>query len=347
MVLTDEEQKDEKFRNMLSDFRAIIRRGKKSNTYKFVLARSILEFVKNNESEIKKNIENNKVTAINYSTFADYFLKFYWRQQKSKIPQNYDTDSIPSAVKTLKNLFDSHPQPEKFDMISEELKVNARKKILQGVFGTGSKGIVLPAFQNIPVGNKSIKKETFYKDEPKNKQIIINPDTMQFFIHYRDLLDSFVILELAKFLDKIKSSPGIVSKIEAPDFDRTTLKTHEKVLTKYFENCFYCKENLDGLIIHVDHFIPFSYIFENKYWNLVLSCSACNLYKSDSLAKDFQMELIKRNNDFRDEIDDLRKDLKKLDMYDWEKEFDRIYRNCRQYGFSEIEMSVYCKEKIK
>ena len=41
--------------------------------------------------------------------------------------------------------------------------------------------------------NKSIKKETFYKDEPKNKQIIINPDTMQFFIHYRDLLDSFVI----------------------------------------------------------------------------------------------------------------------------------------------------------
>ena len=354
MIQTDEEQNGEKFSNMLSDFRAIIRRGKKSNTYKFVLARSILEFVKNNESEIKKNIENNKVTAINYSTFADYFLKFYWRQQKSKIPQNYDTDSIPSAVKTLKNLFDSHPQPEKFDMISEELKVNARKKILQGVFGTGSKGIVLPAFQNIPVGNKSIKKETFYKDEPKNKQIIINPDTMQFFIHYRDLLDSFVILELAKFLDKIKSSPGIVSKIEAPDFDRTTLKTHEKVLTKYFENCFYCKENLDGLIIHVDHFIPFSYIFENKYWNLVLSCSKCNLKKSDSLAKDFKMELINRNNQFRRNLDrsdeDFKKidlDFKKLDVDNWEKEFERIYRNCLEYGFSEIEMTVYCKEKIK
>ena len=354
MVQTDEEQNGEKFSNMLSNFRAIIRRGKKANTYKFVLARAILEFVKDNELEIQKNIKNNRDTSINYSEFVDYFLKFYWRQQKSKIPQNHNTDSIPNAVKVLKKLFDSHPQPEKFDMVPEELKINAKNEILKGVFGTGRKSQVIPKFQNIPVGNKSIKKETFYKDEPKNKQIIINPDTMQFFIHYRDLLDSFVILELAKFLDKIKSSPGIVSKIEEPDFDRTTLKTHEKVLYRYFKNCFYCKENLDGLIIHVDHFIPFSYIFENKYWNLVLSCSKCNLKKSDSLAKDFKMELINRNNQFRRNLDrshkDFKKidlDFKKLDVDNWEKEFERIYRNCLEYGFSEIEMSVYCKEKIK
>jgi hypothetical protein len=349
---SNEERKDEKFRNMLSDFRAIIRRGKKSNTYKFVLARSILEFVKNNESEIKKNIDNNRVTIINYSTFADYFLKFYWRQQKSKIPQNHNTDSIPSAVQTLKELFDKHPQPEKFDMVSEELKIHARKKILQGVFGTGSKSQVIPKFQTIPVGKKSMKKENFYKNEPDNKQIIINPDSMQFFIHYRDLLDSFVILELAKFLDKIKPSPGIVSKIEEPDFDRTTLKTHERLLNKYFKNCFYCNEDLDGLTIHVDHFIPFSYIFENKYWNLVLSCSKCNLNKSDSLAKDFKMELIARNNQFRHDLDrqnkdfkTVDKDFKKLDEGNWETEFERIYRNCQEYGFSEIKKSEILKRK--
>jgi hypothetical protein len=345
LVQTDEEQNGEKFSNMLSDFRAIIRRGKKSNTYKFVLARSILEFVKNNESEIKKNIDNNKVTAINYSTFADYFLKFYWRQQKSKIPQNYDTDSIPSAVKTLKELFDKHPQPEKFDMISEELKVNTRKKILQGVFGTGSKSQVIPKFQNIPSGNKSKKRETFYKNDPKSKQIMVNPNAMQFFIYYGDLLDSFVILELAKFLDKIKSSPGIVSKIEEPEFDRTALKTHERVLKRSFKNCFYCDEKLNGLITHVDHFIPFSYIFENKYWNLVLSCSKCNLNKSDSLAKDFKRDLIDRNNQFRENIGELNLDLKKLDVDNWEKEFEMIYRNCLQYGFTEIKRSEILRRK--
>lgn len=337
---------------MLSDFFAIINRGKKNNTYKFVLARAILKFVEKEEKEIKKNIDANINTSITYSELADHFLEFYWYQQKSKIPQNYNTTSPPNAVDILEELFEKHPQPENFNMAKEKIpKVIAdyKEKILKKVFGKGYLSQVIPKFQKIPQeGGKSIPADTvFYDDDFDNKKIIVNPNVMQFFIHYRMLLEPFVVLELAKFLDNIKSSPGIVSKIEAPKFDRTTLKPQERVLNKYFKNCFYCNENLDGVKIHVDHFIPFSYIFENKYWNLVLSCSACNLYKSDSLAKDFQMELIKRNNDFRDEIDDLRKDLKKLDMYDWEKEFDRIYRNCRQYGFSEIEMSVYCKEKIK
>jgi hypothetical protein len=345
LIQTDEEQNGEKFSNMLSDFRAIIRRGKKANTYKFVLARAILEFVKDNELEIQKNIKNNRDTPINYSEFADYFLKFYWRQQKSKIPQNHNTDSIPNAVKTLKNLFDSHPQPEKFDMVPEELKINAKKEILKGVFGTGTNSQVIPKFQNIPSGKKSKKKETFYINDPKNKQLIVNPNSMQFFIHYRDLLDSFVILELAKFLDKIKSSPGIVLKIEEPEFDRTALKTHEKILGDPFKNCFYCEKKLDELITHVDHFIPFSYIFENKYWNLVLSCSKCNLNKSDSLAKDFKRTLIDRNNQFRHKIDELNLDLKKLDVDNWEKEFEMVYRNCLQYGFSEITRSEILRRK--
>jgi hypothetical protein len=344
-LVTFDEGNEEKFANLLSDFRAIIRRGKKANTYKFVLARSILEFIKDNELEIKKNIENDVDTHINYSKFADYFLKFYWRQQKSKIPQNHNTDSIPNAVKTLKNLFDRYPQPEKFDMVPEELKSNAKNEILKGVFGTGTNSQVIPKFQNIPSGNKSKKKETFYKNDPKSKQIMVNPNAMQFFIYYRDLLDTFVILELAKFLDKIKSSPGIVSKIEEPEFDRTTLKTHERVLKRSFKNCFYCDEKLNGLITHVDHFIPFSYIFENKYWNLVLSCSKCNLNKSDSLAKDFKRELIDRNNQFRENIGKLNLDLKKLDVDDWEKEFEMIYRNCLQYGFTEIKRSDILRRK--
>lgn len=327
------------FKNMMNDFFAIINRGKKANTYKFVLARAILEYVKINESEIKKNIDTNKDTPVEYSILADHFLKFYWHQQKSKIPQNYNTDIPPTAVTVLKKLFDSYPQPEKFDMLSKDLRESTKIKILDGVFGSGSKSQVVPKFQNIPDGKKSPKKETFYKDDFKNKRIMINPKSMQFFTHYRVLLESFVVLGLAKFLDKIKSSPGIVSKIEDPEFDRTTLKVHEKILKKYFKNCFYCDVKLDVLITHVDHFIPFSYVFENKYWNLVLSCSKCNLNKSDSLAKDFKTMLADRNNEFRGEIDELHLDLKKLDLDNWEKEMNRIYTNCLEYGFTEIKKS--------
>ena len=123
------------FDDMLSDFFAIINRGKKNNTYKFVLARAILKFVEKEEKEIKKNIDANINTSITYSELADHFLEFYWYQQKSKIPQNYNTTSPPNAVVEMKKLFKKYPQPENFNMAKEKIpediayykKKNSRK----------------------------------------------------------------------------------------------------------------------------------------------------------------------------------------------------------------------------
>lgn len=169
---------------------------------------------------------------------------------------------------------------------------------------------------------------------------------MKFFIQYRILLEKFVVLEWAKFLDGIRTSPGIISKIEDPVFDRMSLKPQEKILKKFFKDCFYCGRDLDDLPkdvkIHVDHFIPRSYVAEDELWNLVLSCSECNLNKSDSLAVDFKENLMKYNKLAKIKIEELKKSLKNLDNgFGWEQEVNRIYDNCLEYGFTEI-----CKSKI-
>lgn len=332
----------------LKEFFNIIMLGKKSNTYKFALARSILEFVKKNETQIQVNIDDDRYTTIDYSMLADNFLRYYWYQEKSKIPQNFNADDLPHVIQILRKIFKDHSQPENFDMVPEELKEMAKKKILQKVFGKehSKTSQVVPRFQNISVGKKTVKKETFYKNDEKNRRILVNPNAMKFFIHYRILLEKFVVLEWAKFLDSIRSSPGIVSKIEDPKFERKSLKPQEKVMKKYFETCFYCNEPLDRLTVHVDHFIPFSYIFENELWNLVLSCSKCNLNKSDSLPMDFKDMLIEQKDKFRKKIPDLNKSLRKLDNgFGWKKEMERIYRNCLEYGFTEIGKAEILKRK--
>ena len=38
-----------------------------------------------------------------------------------------------------------------------------------------------------------------------------------------------------------------------------------------------------GAKIHVDHFIPWSFVKEDKLWNFVLSCPECNIKKSNIL----------------------------------------------------------------
>lgn len=233
-------------------------------------------------------------------------------------------------------------------MVEEEVKTNAINEILNGVFNKyeHTTSQVVPRFQNIRIGRDTIEKETFYKNDEDNKRILVNPKAMEFFIHYRILLEKFVVLELAKFLDNIRTAPGIISKIEDPVFDRKSLKPQEIILKRFFTTCFYCERKLEDLVIHVDHFIPRSYVGEDKLWNLVLSCSECNLNKSDSLAVDFKNDFITNNNLFRSEIPELETSLKNLETaFGWEKEMDRIYENCIKYGFTEIKKSKILERK--
>ena len=328
-------------RELFKEFYHIITTGRKNNSYKFALARSILEFVKKNEIDIKENIKKNKDTPIHYSVFAEDFFRYYWHQVKFRIPQNYNSNSIPRAVKIVIEIY-KKPQPEKFEMVDESVKKSAIKKILSCVFNKfdSKTSQVVPRFQTIMIGKEGIEKETFYKNDEPNKKILVNPIAMTFFIKNRVLLEKFVILEWAKFLDGIKTAPGIISKIEDPVLERSSLKPFERILKKHFKKCFYCNEELsklpENVRIHVDHFIPRSYVGDDKMWNFVLTCSRCNTSKSDSLAVDFKSKFFKNRKDFKNKIPKLRKSLKDLDEKTWKKQITQIYDNCLDYGFTQI-----------
>ena len=339
---------DESFQKI---FFHIILSGRKSNSYKFALARSILEYVNSNVPEIQKNIQNNRDTEIPYQVFAEDFFKYYWHQCKAKIPQNFNSDSVPRAVAIVKKIFDDeeNPQPEKFPDVKEEVHKKAVKQILSGVFNKydSKTSQVVPRFQNVMKGKQSIPNEIFYKNDEKNKRILVNPDAMEFFISNRMLLEKFVIFEWAKFLNSIKTSPGIISNLEDPEYDRVSLKPFERVLKKFFDKCFYCNESIcpppEGVKIHVDHFIPRSYVGNDAMWNFVLSCSRCNLSKSDSLADEFTDKFFKNISIYKDKIEELKLSIKNLDEKNWKKEIQKIYDNCYDYGFIKITKSDILK----
>ena len=76
---------------------------------------------------------------------------------------------------------------------------------------------------------------------------------------------------------------GCWSHIAIPQ--REDLSIFRQVLYKEFEqqSCFYCGKKLHE--IHVDHFIPWIFIKEDKLWNFVLSCPSCNIKKSNKIPK--------------------------------------------------------------
>lgn len=320
---------------MRKTFASILTKGRKDNTYKFALARYLLDYSKRPTDQLE----------IPYNDIAKAFLKYYWHQEcKFRIRQNFNKEKPPAVIKIIREEFGTKYEPAPFSKINKENKDQVRRaeeKILKKVFGSEERKTsnVVPRFQNIASGSSVRRDQIFYDYDDSKQVLILKPEAREFFRRNYTSLFKSVILEWAKFLEKINTLPKLIAKIETAETKRHSLKKYVK-LFKDMNHCFYCNSKLEKGYTHVDHFIPWSYIFDDDAWNLVLSCSTCNIKKRDSLAQEeFLNELIKRNSTYYEKIMALKKSLDYLDSgRGWRTEIQHTYSNCLDYGFPPIKL---------
>lgn len=319
-------------------FNTILTKGRKDNTYKFALARFLIEYSSNQaELDIETRISNNQPYTIKYSVIAQSFLKYYWHQIcKYKIRQNYNPEKLPLIVQIIQYIFGKEYIPDSFESMEKEKIERAELEISRECFRE-----VIPRFQNISSGIRVVPHNVFY--EYRENQISLKPEAVKYFKETYHMLLKSITLEWAKFLEKLnKGLPMLISKIEGHIPDRGSLEKINQVLNIYFNRCFYCNSVFpqDKRMIHVDHVIPWSYIYEDEIWNLVLSCRACNLKKHSSLPSDYHIKrLTKRNAEYSDKIELLKKSLMKLDPENhYENAIMKHYHSSLDYGFTVVHM---------
>ena len=136
-----------------------------------------------------------------------------------------------------------------------------------------------------------------YSFSKKEEYIQFNPIVYTFLCKNKTIVEKLNYYEWARFLEKVNSdSTDLLTKIDVSS-KRNDLTYYRNILFEEFENrCFYCGKKLTQSNVHVDHFIPWSFIKDDNLWNFVLSCSECNLRKNDKLADvSFLETLIHRN----------------------------------------------------
>jgi len=134
----------------------------------------------------------------------------------------------------------------------------------------------------------------------------------------------------AEFLEKTnRLVPRIIQKVASNAAKRTSLTKYVGILRARSDACFYCERRLDGTVnVHVDHVIPWSFLFEDPLWDLVLACESCNTKKSDSLpVESLVMKLIERNEA---EADYLREHVSFMARKD---EIEQLYRVALSVGW--------------
>ncbi len=315
-------------------FLNIIGHSSKDNTYKFALARFLLEYSRTSTK-----------THVDFPTIARYFLEYYWTQIcKLKMKHAPQIKKKPEIVKIIETEFTEQYYPQTFKEICQlepEKIQKCTEQITKRCFHN-----VIWRFQKIKI-NKATPVRLFFdyhiaRVVNSNKKYVdldyginLNPNAIEFFRRYNVVLLKAVILEWAKFLENLNIRlPKIIAKTEGKNIMRGSLTKYRHILDPFFKECFYCEEELlAGRKTHVEHIIPFDYIAEDDIWNLTLVCERCNLKKLGALPPEkYIKKLILRNQDYQNRIPTLEKSLIRLGQ-DFDKIVKDHYQNAQSHGY--------------
>jgi hypothetical protein len=243
---------------------------------------------------------------------------------------------LPLIVQIIQDIFGQDYILEPFESMDEIKIAKEESEIRKKCFSE-----VIPRFQNLIEGNRTVNRSLFYMYD--RNAIRVKPKALQFFKENYMLLFKSIILEWARFLERTNHGlPRLISKIEYYVSERRSLESYKRILRERVDLCFYCNNRLssDSRRVHADHFIPGSYVYEDEIWNLVLTCSSCNLKKHSSLPQQkFVKKLIDEYGRQGMTMGKFSKSLVRLDPTgNYEYALNRYYQSCLDYGFTIKEM---------
>ena len=261
--------------------------AKKTSTYKFALIKAILDNLLN-------NIPTDAGQEILYSILFEKFAESYWNLVvKYNLHQQPPTkEGKTSKIEQIfKEAVAKNPLLENIEFAS--IEKSTQNQLISKV-QTECKKYVLGAL------NQDFNFCIFGFLENSDR-IILSHGAYEFCLRHKMEIEKLNYYAWAKFLENINEENllyKVISKIETSLPERKPLDIFRQILFEEFEqnNCFYCGKKLNSTIIHVDHFIPWSFVKEDKLWNFVLACSECNIKKSDKLPSKNLISKIQNRN---------------------------------------------------
>jgi 5-methylcytosine-specific restriction endonuclease McrA len=294
-------------------------KSRNSTTYKFVLIKSILE-----------NLYNvNEKLELNYFQLFGSFAKIYWNlvvhnglNQINMAGKRAEVQSI------LLDFQQKHQIPKEFvfDKLSNEFQIEIINKVKKKC-----KVNVMGAL----FGDTS---STIYTFDNESETVRLNMSYYSFMQRFQRVLNYLTNYHLAIFLEKFNEqgdTTNILLKVENVS-RRSSLDQFYQVLSSFYEgSCFYCeKEIKQKTKAHVDHFIPWSFIQADQLWNLVISCSTCNLAKNDKLAHQQFLDILIDRNDQLLKVSEVKS---RIDMKIYTRDkLKQLYTYSKDNGFTDI-----------
>lgn len=272
----------------------IVTKGLNTNSYKFALWRALARLAPDT---------NDKSPKIFKRDLSPLFLEYYWPLElKYHIRQGIDPDKDPVVMKLIRQL-------EYAGTIRQGETLADFKRRMPDTHQTLLVGIEREAFDDViprfhTVLSEPIAPEIFTFTGRIGKAgdaIELTEGSRQFLIDYKKLVDYVAVSGWVRFTEGFTSAPRLHDKIDGRIFKRGPVsKWRDSLLAIQSGRCFYC-ESHDVVPPEVDHVLPWTFVLEDRTWNLVLACRKCNNEKRDRLTNMTAIEsLCERNKAIAD-----------------------------------------------
>ena len=311
-------------------FNQFLSTGDMSSTYKPIFLRSLLDLGQYNIHGSNNSLVGSKWVEIDGDTITldlafivTRFIKYYWDMEHSfKLRQTHNPNDaviLPIIRKAHEN--SSSKNPPTIKTIADDDHNDLRFKVIKSCIKPQVLKYLLTDMPDLYIRQK-------YTNKIKLKTSLIS-----FLKEHRIIIKNSLNYKLTTYLGKInKSIPQIAMKIDEENYPSRKLdKKVEKAIDNEHQNhCFYCDRVYDTpKKRHIDHVIPFNYIFTTDVYNCVPACIHCNLSKSDILPKRYFFDcVIERNDRIVNKIKKFSSEIRK-DFSNYDKDcYMRTYDNC-------------------
>ena len=279
----------------VNDWLTIIETMQNENTYKLAWGRSILETI--GEKEINDDI------VILFDELSPKIIKYYWNQIyffNLKQGSNRTPEIVTAVNEMIKKYQTEHnsnipvwyEKAEAYFMSQKEYY----KKMITRVSITLTKDV---SWRFMRSGDNNLE---LYVLDRKKRMIRFTKKQAEQLKEYRYILTQLLNYRWAQLLEQFNTAPRIASKVKGlsnAKLKRNSLTKFKNILLESFDEKpvdFYTGKILQENDITVDHVIPWSFMYSDDIWNLVLTSRSNNSKKSNTIPTENDIEQLKQRN---------------------------------------------------
>lgn len=303
----------------------VIENMNNDNTYKLAWGRAIVECVNN-------AIINDNDLVIEFNDISKCMIRYYWNQMFFfNLKQSPYTNSEPVVCKLVNELIEEYKKKSQSEIpvwFEDGIKI-IDNKFYCSIVKKVSTTLTYDVAWRFKIANNE-EVDLYDYDKKKGLFIVIKKENAVILKDYSIIISKLLNYKWTQLLETYNFAPKIAKKVNGlsiAKLKRNSLSKYKEELLKQFKDGkiidFYTDEVIDENNVSIDHVIPWSFMYSDDIWNLVITSKSNNSSKSNKIPSVEMIEKLEQRNKILKDIvsDKYKNDLEVAEQGNYVRKF--------------------------